>query len=59
MYGTDTKQMYRSVQQNRKPRNKPTYLWSINIYQRRQKYTMEKTVSKFSSAGKTGQLHVK
>ena len=59
MYGTDTKQMYRSVQQNRKPRNKPTYLWSINIYQRRQKYAMEKTVSKFSSAGKTGQLHVK
>ena len=36
------KQKYRSVEQDRKPRNKPTHLWSINLQQRRQDYTMEK-----------------
>ena len=25
------KQIYGSVEQNREPRNKPTYLWSINL----------------------------
>ena len=30
------KQKYRSMQQNRKPRNKPTDLWSINLWQRGQ-----------------------
>ena len=31
--------------QNRKPRDKPTPLWSINLQQRRQEYTMEKRYS--------------
>ena len=29
-------------EQNKEPRNKPTHLWLINLWQRRQKYTMEK-----------------
>ena len=27
---------------HRKPRNKPTHLWAINLQQRKQEYTMEK-----------------
>ena len=46
------KQMQRSMEQDRKPRNKPMNLWS-------KKYNEEKTVSSRSGAGKTGQLHVK
>ena len=34
------------MEQDRKPRNKPTQLWPINLWQGRQEYTMEKkTVS--------------
>ena len=36
------KQKYRSMEQDRKPRNKPTHLWSINPQQMRQEYTMGK-----------------
>ena len=36
------KQTYGSTEQNREPRNKPTHLWSINLQQRKQEYTMEK-----------------
>ena len=36
------KQKYRSMEQDRKSRNKPMHLWSINLRQRRQDYTMEK-----------------
>ena len=36
------KQKYRSMVQDRKPRNKPMHLWSPNLWQRRQEYTMEK-----------------
>ena len=36
---------YRSVEQNGEPRNKPTHLWSVNLQQRRQEYTMEKRQS--------------
>ena len=39
------KQTYRSMEQDRKPRNKPKHLWSINLQQRRQEYTMEKRQS--------------
>ena len=35
-------QKYRSIEQDRKPRNKPTYLWSTNLWQRRREYTMQK-----------------
>ena len=36
------KQTHRSIEQNREPKNKLTNLWSINLWQRRQKYTTEK-----------------
>ena len=36
------KQKYRSMEQDRKPRNKPPQLWSINLQQWRPEYTMEK-----------------
>ena len=35
-HGTSQKQKYRSVEQDRKLRIKPTYLWSTNLWQRRQ-----------------------
>ena len=35
----------RSVEQDRKPRNKPMHLWSINQQQRRQEYPMDKRQS--------------
>ena len=36
------KQKYRSMIQDRMPRDKPTYIWSPNLRQRRQEHTMEK-----------------
>ena len=39
------KQKYRPMEQDRKPRDKPTHLWSSNLQQRRQEYTMEKRQS--------------
>ena len=36
------KQKHRPVIQNGKPREKPTYLWSPNLRQRRQEYKIEK-----------------
>ena len=39
------KQKYRSMEQDRKPRDKPMYLWSTNQWQKRQGYTMEKRQS--------------
>ena len=36
------RQKYRSMEQNRKPRNKSTNLWSPYFRQRKQGYTMEK-----------------
>ena len=39
------KQKYRSMDQNRELRSKPTHLWSINLQQRRQDYTMEERQS--------------
>ena len=35
------KQTHRSMEQNRKPRNKPMHLWSINLWQSRQEYTVQ------------------
>ena len=35
-------QTYSSMEPNRKPRNKPMHIWSINLWQRSQEYTMEK-----------------
>ena len=54
------KQTCGSMEQNRGPRNKATHLKSIQLWQRRQEYTMDKRkISLTSSAGKTGQLHIK
>ena len=39
------KQKYRSMEQDRKPKDKPTYLWSTNLWQMMQGYTMEKRQS--------------
>ena len=39
------KQKYSSMEQDRKPRDKPTHLWSTNLWQRSQGYTMEKRQS--------------
>ena len=53
------RQKYRSMEQNRKPRDKSTHLWTPYHCQRRQKYTMEKKQSLTSGAGKIGQPPVK
>ena len=34
-------QKYRSMKQNRKPRDKSTHLWTSYLWQRRQEYTMD------------------
>ena len=39
------KQTWGSTEQNREPRNKPTYLQPINLQQRKEEYTMEKRQS--------------
>ena len=39
------RQKYRSMKQNRKPRDKSTHLWTPYFWQRRQEYTMEKRQS--------------
>ena len=52
------KQKYRSMEQDRKPRNKATHLWSISITKEVRLYDGEKA-SSVSGAGKTGQLRVK
>ena len=39
------KQKFRSKEQNREPINKPMHLRLINVWQRRQRYTMEKRQS--------------
>ena len=36
------KQKYRSMEQNKQPRDKSTHLWTPYLWQRRQEYTMEK-----------------
>ena len=38
-------QKYRSMEQNRKPRDKSMHLWTPYLWQRRQEYTMEKRQS--------------
>ena len=53
------KEKYRSMEQNRKPRDKSTYLWKPYLQQRRQEYNGKKTTSLTSGAGKTGQPLVK
>ena len=54
------KQKYRSMEQDRNPRDKRTHIWAPNLKQRRQEHTIEKRqpTSSISGVGKTGQLHV-
>ena len=43
------------MEQDKKPRNKPTHLWSTNLQQRRQEHIMGKR--SFSVNVALGQLH--
>ena len=47
---------YRSMEQDRKPRDKPTHIWSpyLSLIKEARVYNGEKTASSISSAGKTG-----
>ena len=51
-------QTHKSMEQDRKPRNKPMNLRLINLQQEARIYNGEKTVSLISD-GKTGELCVK
>ena len=51
------KQKYRSVEQDRKPRDKPMHICSL--IKEARIYNGEKTASSISGAGKTGQLYAK
>ena len=55
------KQKYRSMEQDRKPRDKPTLSSQVTLplIKEARIYNGEKTASSISGAGKTGQLHVK
>ena len=53
------KQKYRSVEQDRKPRDKPCTYGHLIFDKEARIYNGEKTASSTSGAGKTGQLHVK
>ena len=47
------KQTYRSMKQNRKPRNEPTLKWSINICKKSKTYVREKAISSVNGSVKT------
>ena len=59
------RQKYRSMEQNRKPRDKSAHLWTCFIKKKKKKkkeariYNGKKTASLTSGAGKTGQPLVK
>ena len=54
------KQKYRSMEQDRKPRNKPKHLWSTNPQQKEARtYSGRRMVSSISGSEKTRQLYVK
>ena len=54
------KQKYRSMEQDRKPRDLPTHIGSpFFLIKDARIYNGEKTASSISGTGKTGQLHVK
>ena len=53
-------QKYRSMEQDRKPRGKPTHIIvTLSLIKEASIYSGEKTASSISGAGKTGQVHVK
>ena len=53
------KQKHRSMEQDRKPRDKPTLMVTLSLTNEARIYNGEKTAASVSGAGKTGQLHVK
>ena len=53
------RQKYRSMEQNRRPRDKSTHLWTHYDYKEARIYNGEKTIFLTSGAGKTGQPVVK
>ena len=53
------KQKYRSMEQDRKPKDKPMHLWSPYFDKGGKNIQWRKDASSISGAGKTGQLHVK
>ena len=54
------KKKYRSMEQDRKPKDKPMHIWSLlSLIKEARIYSGEKTASSISDAGKSGQLHVK
>ena len=53
------RQKCRSMKQNRKPRDKFMYLWTLYLTKEAKIYNGEKTISLTSGAGKTGQPLVK
>ena len=59
-YGTGKRQKYRSMEQNGKPRDKSTHLWTpLFLTKEARIYNGVKTISLTSDAGKTGQPPVK
>ena len=59
-YGTAQRQKYRSMEQNGKPRDKSTHLWTpLFLTKEARIYKRAKTASSINGVGKTGQLHVK
>ena len=53
------KQKYRSMEQDRRPRDKTTHTVTLSLIKEAKLYSGEKTASSISGAGKTGQLHIK
>ena len=53
------KQKYRPMEQDGKPRDKPTHMVTLFLIKEARIYSGEKAASSISGAGKTGQLHVK
>ena len=53
------KQKYRSIEQDRKHRDKPTYMVNLSLIKEARIYNGEKTATSISGTGKTGQVHVK
>ena len=46
------------MEQNWRPRNKPTYLWPLNLWQRSLSHSVEKRAFSTYSAGSTGGQHI-
>ena len=54
------KQTYGLIEQNREPRNKPTHLWPVNLWEKKARIHNrgKKIVSSASGVGKDGKPHI-